>query len=161
VTRCDRVKATVFVRIPPADAFEVFTKETDLWWRRGPRYRFVGHRPGVLGFEGRAGGRLTETADDGTVFEVGEVLAWEPGARLVFAWRGRNFAAHERTEVEVRFVAKNGGTEVALEHRGFAALPDTHPVRHGLDGPAFIESIGFWWGDLLTSYRQRATRVGS
>jgi uncharacterized protein YndB with AHSA1/START domain len=81
------------------------------------------------------------------------VLAWEPGRRLVFEWRGKSFAPGERTEVEVRFEPVEGGTRVTLEHRGWEALGDDHPVRHGLRGPAFTDMIGLWWGELATSFR--------
>lgn len=148
--RADRIRVTTFVDVAPLDAFEVFTTETDLWWRRGPRYRF-GSGTGTLQF---AGGRLIETFADGEVHLVGEVLVWRPGERLVFEWRGRNFRGDERTEVEVRFEPQGRGTLVTLEHRGWAALPDDHPVRHGLDDPRFIDVIGRWWGEIVGSYRQ-------
>ena len=47
----DKVRVTTFVAVDPQTAFDVFTRETDLWWRRGPRYRFGGARPGTLMFE--------------------------------------------------------------------------------------------------------------
>lgn len=155
----DTVKVTSFVAVAPEVAFEVFTEETDLWWRRGPRHRFGGQRPGVLSFEPGVGGRLFEAYDDGAdVFEVGRVLVWEPGARLVFEWRIRNFAPGECTEVEVRFEPAEGGTSVILEHRGWASLPKDHPVRHGLFGDAFTSMVGLWWGDLMVALRAHATR---
>jgi uncharacterized protein YndB with AHSA1/START domain len=149
----DRARVTTFVRVDPATAFEVFTAETDLWWKRGPRYRFGGARRGTLRFEAGPDGRLFEAFDEGEVFEVGRVRVWEPGARLVFEWRIRNFQPGERTEVEVLFEAAEGGTRVIVEHRGFSALPKDHPVRHGLTGSAFTAMIGLWWGDLATGLR--------
>ena len=62
----------------------------------------------------------------------------------------------ESTIVEVWFEARNEGTRVTLEHRGFAALPADHPVRHGAPVVEFIRAIGMWWGGLLTSLRERA-----
>lgn len=76
---------------------------------------------------------------------------WEPPSRLVFEWRGQNFGPDERTEVEVRFESRQGGTQVTLEHRGWAAFPEDHPARRG--GQTFCDMLGLWWGDLLTSYR--------
>ena len=32
----DKVIVETTVAVPPARAFEIFTRETDLWWRRGP-----------------------------------------------------------------------------------------------------------------------------
>jgi hypothetical protein len=151
----ETARVTTFVAVDPAEAFHVFTQETDFWWKRGPRFRFGGERRGVVAFEGGAGGRLTETFEDGDVFEVGKVRVWEPGARLVFEWRGRAFAPGEITEVEVRFEPRPGGTRVVLEHRGWEALRKEHPVRHGLDGEAFTSMIGLWWGELATALRAR------
>jgi len=151
------VRVTTFVRVEPVAAFEVFTRETDAWWRRGPRFRFAGERRGVLRFEPGVGGRLFEHYADDDIFEVGKVLVWEPGAWLVFEWRLRNFAPGDRTEVEVRFdpatVADGAGTQVTLEHRGWSALPKEHPARHGLDGNALTSMIGLWWGEILTALR--------
>ncbi len=81
----DSVKVTTFIEVDPEDAFDVFTRETDLWWRRGPRYRTGGDRRGTLRFEPGAGGRLVEAFDDGEVFEIGRVLVW-----------GRRHARHAR-----------------------------------------------------------------
>ena len=47
----DRVRVETFVRVPIADAFEVFTLEIDQWWRRGPAYRVGGKHPGTLHLE--------------------------------------------------------------------------------------------------------------
>jgi uncharacterized protein YndB with AHSA1/START domain len=154
--RGDRARASTFVAVDPADAFEVFTQETDLWWGRGPRYRFGGKRRGTLTLEPKLGGRLFEAFADGPadVFEVGRVLVWEPGARLVLEWRLTNFAPGERTEVEVTFQAAPGGTNVTVEHRGWSTLPKGHPARHGLEGAAVTDMIGTWWGHLLLSMRQ-------
>ncbi len=50
------------------------------------------------------------------------------------------------------------GTRVTLEHRGFAALRDDHPVRHGKPAVEFIRDMGLWWGSLMTSLREHAER---
>jgi uncharacterized protein YndB with AHSA1/START domain len=156
----DKVTVTVTVDVPPARAFAVFTEEIDLWWQRGPAYRVAGRRPGTLAFEPKLGGRLFEQYEgpDGTrVHQAGTITTWEPGVRLGFDWRGSNFAPGEVTQVEVTFTAtEGGGTRVVLEHRGFAALRPDHPVRHGQDVPAFIRTIGMWWGQLLSALRDHA-----
>jgi uncharacterized protein YndB with AHSA1/START domain len=155
----DEAKVTVMVAVAPGDAFDVFTRETDLWWRRGVKYRLAGRRPGVLAFEPGPGGRLFESFEtvSGTqMFEVGRITAWEPPHRLSFEWRNANFAGDERTEVDVRFEEVEGGTRVTLCHRGWASLRPDHPARHGLDPAGVSRMIGLWWGDLLTSLRERA-----
>jgi uncharacterized protein YndB with AHSA1/START domain len=154
----DKVRVTVVVEVEPALAFQVFTEEIDQWWRRGPRYRVAGRQPGVLQLEPRAGGRVFESYGEhgGIVHEVGRIIVWEPPSRLVFEWRAVNFAPGETTTVEVQFTPAGAGTQVTLEHRGWAALPADHPARHGLAGAAFVRMMGMWWGELLTSLREHA-----
>lgn len=161
-TAGDSAAASVYVAVSMQDAFEVFTAEIDQWWRRGQRFRIAGARPGSLTFEQRLGGRLFETvqfADGERTFEVGSVVAWEPPRRVALEWRNVNFKPHEKTLVEVTFSPSGNGTMVRVEHRGWSALPQGHPARHGLLDAAFARMIGMWWGDLLTSLREHvATR---
>ena len=145
-------RVTTFVEVSPLDAFEVFTDEVDLWWRRGPRFRSGGPDSELCFESDAAGRRLVERGREG-VFEIGRVHVWEPGKRLVLEYRLSNFAPHERTEVEVRFEAHGEGTRVVLEHRGWEALRADHPARHGLRGEALSRMIGLHWGDIVTSFR--------
>jgi uncharacterized protein YndB with AHSA1/START domain len=152
----DRVSVSVSVSCDPATAFSIFTEETDLWWRRGPAYRFRGHQPGVLKF---ASGSMIECfeSDSGPQeFVRGQVTAWEPGRRIEFDWRGVNFAPGESTTVEVLFEATPTGTRVTVHHSGWAGLPPGHPVRHGMPDPEFIRSVGMWWASLMTALREHA-----
>jgi hypothetical protein len=112
-------------------------------------------RESVMRFEAGVGGRFLEVYDEATEdhFEIGRVLVWEPASRLVFRWRGQSFEPGQTTEVDVRFEAVEAGTRIVLEHRGFEGLPADHPVRHGLEGPAFTQMIGLWWADLLVAAR--------
>jgi uncharacterized protein YndB with AHSA1/START domain len=153
----DQTTVSVVVAVDVAAAFEVFTRETDLWWRRGPRFRIAGHRPGLLQFEAGVGGRLFETFETESgekVFVVGHVTAWEPPSRLMLEWRNANFAPSERTEIEVLFEPVAAGTRVIVQHRGWASLRPDHPARHGLTGPDFSRSMGLWWSDQLTALRE-------
>jgi len=157
----DKVTVTVTVPVEPTVAFEVFTQETDLWWRRGVQYRVAGRKPGTIAFEPKVGGRLFEQYEGpaGTrVHESGRITAWQPPSGLEFEWRGSNFEVGEVTFVAVTFVAtESGGTRVTVEHRGFAALRPDHPVRHGQAAEAFVRTLGMWWGDLLTALRLHVT----
>jgi uncharacterized protein YndB with AHSA1/START domain len=152
----DQATVSVRVAVTQAMAFDVFTREMDLWWRRGPRFRF-GRRPGRLSFEPSLGGRLFESfpSESGThVIEVGRVTVWEPPSRLVFNWRNVNFADDESTVVEVLFAPTETGTLVTVQHRGWGALRADHPARHGLQGADFSRMIGMWWGELMTGLRE-------
>ncbi len=157
----DSAAASVFVAVPPEDAFEVFTREIDLWWRHGRAYRIAGKRPGKLHFECELGGRLFETvelASGPRTFVVGTVVAWEPPQRLALSWRNVNFAPHEQTLVEVTFSGERDGTMVRVAHHGWSSIRDDHPARHGQAVRPFLQSLGMWWASLLTSLREHVAR---
>jgi len=161
VTPGDAAIVSVFVAVPPAAAFDVFTTETDLWWRSGRRFRIGGKHPGRIYFEPGPEGRLFETfeAAAGTrTFEVGRVTAWEPPRRLALEWRGVNFKPGEKTLLEVTFEPLRDGTTVTVRHSGWSGLPAHHPARHELEGPAFTRVIGLFWGDLMTALREYVGR---
>ena len=152
--------ATISVRIvaPRAIVFVLFTREIDRWWRRGPKFRHAGGHDGSIGIEPRLGGRVFERwREDGQLreFELGTVLVWQPPERLTFTWRNATFTPLEQTEVEVTFAEVGSGTLVTVRHRGWEALRDDHPARHGLTGAAFARTLGLWWGDQLTALRER------
>lgn len=156
----DAATVTVFVCVAPEDAFDIFTRETDAWWRHGRKFRIGGRRRGRIAFEGGLGGRLFETfeAPSGSrTIDVGKITVWEPPSLLAFEWRGVNFKPHEKTLVEVSFRPSGDGTLVRLRHSGWSALPSDHPARHGLEGAAFSRTIGLWWAELMTSLREFAT----
>lgn len=155
----DHVRAITTVAVDPDTAFRIFTEEIDLWWKRGPAWRFDHGQGGTLRFEPGIGGRLVEVFDEarGKLYKVGRVRVWERGARLVFEFRALAFEPGQTTEVEVRFEPVVGGTRVTLEHRGWGAFPAEHPVRHGLQGDAFVSMMGLWWADLLQSLGRRAS----
>ncbi|HEX3769372.1 MAG TPA: SRPBCC domain-containing protein [Polyangiaceae bacterium] len=149
----DETAVTVAVAVEPDAAFDVFTREIDQWWQRGPRYRQI-VRGGIIAMEAGVGGRLLESGDDGRIFVRGRVTLWEPPKRLVIEWIGANFAPGEKTEVDVVFKPTRRGTEVTVRHSGWANLRPDHPARHGRVGPAFSRSIGDWWGKALTGLRE-------
>jgi uncharacterized protein YndB with AHSA1/START domain len=103
-----------------------------------------------LRLEPHAGGRLLEVydAETGEGFEIGRVLVWEPGKRLVFTWRQGNWAASEFTEVEVRFEAAGSGTRVTVEHGGWDRVSSAD--RGMTDG------YSHGWQELLGFYAQAA-----
>ncbi len=151
----------VLVDATPADAFDIFTQEVDSWWRRGPKYRFRGKRCGTMRFEPGVGGRLIEVYDDAArdLHEVGRILAWEPGSRLAFEWRGPNYRPGQVTLVEVRFTAAAKGTRVVVEHSGWESLPAGHPARHGMDDVPFLHSMAGWWQEQLASLKAARSTI--
>jgi uncharacterized protein YndB with AHSA1/START domain len=153
----DSAAVSVRVAVSRDDAFDVFTREIDLWWKQGPQFRIAGRRRGTLHLEPGIGGRLFETFELSTgsrTIEVGRMTSWDPPARIAFEWRGVNFKPHEKTFVEVVFEPSGEGTLVTVRHRGWSSLPDDHPARHGLVGAEFSRMIGMWWGQLMSSLRE-------
>ncbi len=152
----DQATVTVTVAVDPADAFLLFTRDINLWWRRGPRFRNAPGGTGIICVEPQLGGRVFESYDVDAaagggerVIEIGRTKVWDPPNRLLFEWRAVNFAPGEHTEVEVLFKPSASGTRVTVIHRGWSQLRGDHPVRHGLIGPEFIRMIGLWWGEQM------------
>ena len=147
----------VALRVPatPARAFEAFTAEIGQWWRPNQLFQFSRRLAGRLAFEPGEGGRFTETAADGEVFEIGRITAWQPGARLAFTWRQASFAPGQVTEVEIRFEAVGSETRVTVEHRGWETVPQEHVARHTFPDAVFLQRHGEWWQALLASLRSR------
>lgn len=139
------VTVSTVVQISPTRAFTLFTEEVDVWWRRTSRHR-PASSSSIVRFEND---RLVELTDDGST-ELGRVLAWEPGARLVLAWQGPHWAPAESTEVEITFEPDGAATRVTVEHRGWT------DVR---TGEAAAAVIGLWWGDLLAGLQYRASHL--
>jgi uncharacterized protein YndB with AHSA1/START domain len=142
--------ATVEVPCDPDTAFDIFTRDIGAWWKRGTRYWNDSAQGRELRFEPQVGGRLLEVHDleTGEGFEIGRVLAWEPGKRLVFTWRQDNWGPTETTDVEVRFEPSGSGTLVTVEHGGWDRVPSA--------GPGISEGYGQGWAELLGFYAQAA-----
>jgi uncharacterized protein YndB with AHSA1/START domain len=146
-----RVLVSLRITAPPARVFEAFTDEIGEWWRPNRLFSFTTGRTGRLAFEPGPGGRFTETFDDGEVFEIGRVRAWEPPERLVFSWREASFSDDQETEVHVRFEPVGDQTRVSVEHLGWDTLPQEHAARHGFPLLPFQQRLAEWWQALLES----------
>ena len=151
-----KIMVSIRLKVAPAAAFELFTARVDEWWRKGPKYRMNAEKGGRLRFEPGEGGRLVEIYDEaaGDLFEIGRILVWRPGERLVFEWRQPNFTAEQVTEVDIGFAAVEGGTRLTLEHRGWDTLPADHPARHGMEDRRFLLIHARWWEDQIDSLRR-------
>jgi uncharacterized protein YndB with AHSA1/START domain len=146
---------SVRVKASPARAFEIFTRDTALWWAPNALHRFAPRSPGTLAFEPHQGERFTETLANGTVFEIGRIRVWEPGERLVFGWRQATFQPGQETEVEVTFETVGAETRVTVVHRGWDRLPDEHVARHGFPDAIFLRRHGEWWQVLLARFSEQ------
>jgi uncharacterized protein YndB with AHSA1/START domain len=151
----DVATVTVAVPVPPARAFELFTRDIDAWWQRGPRFRNAVRVPSRMVLEAGVGGTFVELLGEGDAaqrIEIGRVLEWSPPDGFAMRWRNSNFADGEHTHVDVRFVAVGRNTHVTVRHSGWAALRDDHPARHGRVGSEFTRWHGMWWGDALRGF---------
>jgi hypothetical protein len=149
-----RVYVALRVKAAPERAFTAFVQEIGAWWRPNGLFQTTPRDPGVLAFEAREGGRLTETLESGKVFEIGRITLWDPPTKMVFSWRQANFPPDLHTEVEVCFEGVGEGeTRVSVEHRGFDQVPAGSAARHGFPDEALLMRLAEWWRSLLTSYR--------
>jgi uncharacterized protein YndB with AHSA1/START domain len=144
------VKKTLAVRAPPEKAFKVFTEGFERWWPKG---HTVGTSPMARAvIEPRLGGRWYEIGEDGSECQWGEVLAWEPPARVMLAWRlSTEWKADPNaySEVEVLFTAlPDGTTRVDFEHRKLEGLgAGAEQLRAQLDGG---------WAPILADFQAAA-----
>jgi uncharacterized protein YndB with AHSA1/START domain len=140
------------VAATPARAFAVFTGEIEMWWRPNELFAFPPGGAGKLAFSGGLGGRLIESLPSGEVFEIGEITAWEPGARVAFSWRQASFTGEQITHVEVRFEPVGSETRVTVEHHGWDSVPQQHVARHAFPNAVFLRRHAEWWQTLLSSF---------
>lgn len=151
-----RVLVSLRVAASPERAFHAFVDEIGLWWKPNGLFPTTPRPPGMLAFEPRLGGRLTETLSEGKIHELGRVTAWEPHNRLSFTWRPASFGPAQSTEVEVRFEPVGEETRVTVEHRGWDSVPQEHVARHGFPEGVFLRRLGEWWQILLHSFQAGA-----
>ena len=141
------VTRTVEVPVDPADAFDIFTRDIDAWYGRGPYSWNDPARAVGIRFEPGVGGRWLEVWDEATGdgYEMGRILEWEPGVRLVMTFRNVFLPPDPLTQIEVRFDPIETGTRVTLEHRGLEQLPpetlETFTRRAWI---AFMNAFGFY-----------------
>ena len=145
------VLKVVVVNAPRERAFKIFTEFFGGWW---PSTHHIGKQPYETAIlEGKVGGRWEARATDGSTCEWGEVLAWDPPAKLVLSWHLQTDWQYDpdpakASEVEVRFIAESeSATRVELEHRNL----ERHGVgsakmRDGVDSPG-------GWGGIMELYQ--------
>jgi uncharacterized protein YndB with AHSA1/START domain len=125
------IRKSVHVDAPPQAAFETFTGGIDRWWPKATHSAFGADVREVV-FEQREGGRVYERSTAGEEADWADVVVWDPPQRFVLRWR----VNPERgpTEVEIRFSARDDGTLVELEHRGWDRVGDEEGRANYADG---------------------------
>ena len=140
------VHKTLTVAASPQKAFEVFTAGVDKWWPRNATIGAAALKTAVM--EEKSGGRWYGVDVNGAEDEWGEVLAWEPPARVLLAWRigaDWKYDANLLTEVEARFTdLGDGRTQVDFEHRLLENV--------GEQAQALREQLNGGWVGILDSF---------
>jgi uncharacterized protein YndB with AHSA1/START domain len=143
----------VGVDVSAARAFSLFTGELSEWWPA--EYTWSGDVLEKLEIEPREGGRCVEWGPRGFQCDWGRVVVCEPPDRLVLSWqisprREPEPNPRKASEVEVRFVEGDGGTQVQLEHRGFDA--------HGEGSDEYRDAMGSeqGWPHILGRFAEAA-----
>ena len=123
------VERSIRVEASPQVAFKIYVEEIDQWWPwQGAefRYTFAGpdREPDQILFEAQEGGRFYEVFADGTSYDIGNIVAYEPPGRLVYTWQAPDWEG--RTTIELTFEPDGDGTLVTLRHWGFeeAGVPE-------------------------------------
>ncbi|MDH4063855.1 MAG: SRPBCC domain-containing protein [Acidobacteriota bacterium] len=131
-----------------AHAFAVFTDMASSWW---PRTHSVSQAQGLtVVFEPRPGGRIFERAPDGTEYDWGEVVLWEPPTRLGYLWHLRADRT-DATDVHITFTPlSDHSTRIDIVHGGWDRLDERGPSRR--------EANQKGWGGLLPHYLAACTR---
>lgn len=129
------IRRSITVRAAAERAFRLFTERIGTWWPVETHSRAADGGEGLeverIEFQARQGGLVLEHLSNGEVLPWAQVLAWEPPARLVLAWKP-NSAPWPPTELQIRFTPVDGGTLVELEHRGWERLGElAAEVREG------------------------------
>jgi uncharacterized protein YndB with AHSA1/START domain len=138
------IKKTVTVDCAVEEAFRVFTSDALSWWP--VEGHSIAGKVSEIVFEPRVGGEVYEVAESGGRGHWANVLEWDPPRRLLLAWNVLNREG-QLTEVEVRFSPEDGGTRVALEHRGWERVADNaEGKRDSYDGG---------WSYVLGKYVER------
>lgn len=148
------VRHEVRVPLDRERAFKLFTKDIGSWWPSDTHK--ISEGPVSEVFESHEGGRWYEVAEDGSQCTVGTILEWDPPARFVMSWDltpdwNPETDLERATKLEVRFEDhEDGGTRVALEHRGFEAYGES-----GANMRVQVSGEG-GWPTLMNLYAERA-----
>lgn len=116
------VEKKVRVRLAPADAFDLFTRQFARWWPLA-QYSCGGADSLDVQVEARVGGAVIERTRAGEQHVWGTITAWEPPHRFSMTWHPGH-PLNEATRLTLEFVATNDGTDVRLLHDGWEARPE-------------------------------------
>jgi hypothetical protein len=80
------LRKVVSVKVPPERAWRVFTEKMGTWWLLAIRpcmiYKVGKAKAADVVIEPHAGGRWYDRGDNGSTYEWGRVLSWQPHSRI-------------------------------------------------------------------------------
>ncbi|MCW3846845.1 SRPBCC family protein [Sphingomonas sp. LB-2] len=144
------IRKTMRVKASRERAFEVFVSRMGSWWYKDHsilRMREQIPQADVV-VEPREGGRWYERGEDGSEYDWGRVLAWDPPGRLALAWQLTGDWEYDpdfETTVEVSFTEDGEYTEVVFEHRDLERYGEAISQLAGMDAG---------WGAILAGYEK-------
>jgi uncharacterized protein YndB with AHSA1/START domain len=137
------------VRLEPAAAFELFTRELARWWPLAT-HSCMGDEAVNVVIEPCVGGQVVEHARDGRQAPWGTVLAWDPPHRFAMTWHPMSDPAMA-TRVEISFTAAaDGGSDLQLVHAGWD--------KRGVDAGLWRDRYDGGWGPVLDRYATAANQ---
>ena len=147
------INESLTVDAPRDRAFSVFTEGLDSWFPR--EYNLLAVDITERTFELREGGRIRDRGTDGSECNWGRVLAYEPPARVLFAWAISPSWQVEDGEVEVSEV--EGRFTVESPERTLVELEHRHLDRHGEGWEQLRDSLTAegGWGWCLQRFAER------
>ncbi len=143
----DPLLKTLELACAPDHAFTVFCDHVEIWWPLA-RFSITEERAQALTIEGKVGGRIFETDDDGAEHDWGRLTLWDPPGAVAFSWHPGK-PADLATRVCVRFEAlPEDRTRLVLEHTHWDVLGDEAAAVH--------EDYERGWDVVLGHFRDRA-----
>ncbi|MEM7126612.1 MAG: SRPBCC domain-containing protein [Chloroflexota bacterium] len=115
------VQESLAIEASKEKVFDAYVGQINQWWPRLGTYRYSfaqePRRPQTIQFEPRLNGRFYETFDDGSEYEIGWIIEWNPPDQLAYTWRDPRWPFH--TTVTVTFIEIDDVTTVTVHHAGF------------------------------------------
>lgn len=150
------IRQSTVVRGTRERAFDVFVHRMVEWWPLVP-FSAGGDRVVAVDVDGRVGGQVVETWDDGTTWVWGDVLAFDEPTLFAMTWN----VTGTPTVVELTFTSVAATvTKVDLEHRGWERLSerelgDDCAIPGGYLGGSFHQG----WQHILGAYERAVTEI--
>lgn len=144
------VDRAVAVRLSPAEAFDLFTRELRLWWPFAA-HSISGAEALDVEFERRAGGAVSELSRAGERHLWGTLTEWDPPRAFAMRWHP-GLPIAEATRLRVSFTASDEGTEVRVRHDGWEARGAAAQQRR--------DQYDGGWPGVLAAFAARAAGRG-